>query len=67
MQTYTPISGMIVCANGAGDFVRKTDADSEIKRLRDALAFISRTVDTSQTCSKGNEEIAVVAMDALGE
>lgn len=44
------------------------DADElacENKKLRAALQFIADTVDTSQTCSEGNESIAVIAMDAV--
>lgn len=37
----------------------------ENANLREALTFIAATVDTSQTCSPGNEAIAIRAMDAL--
>lgn len=41
------------------------DLERENIKMRDALQFIADTVDTSQTCSPGNEAIALRAMDAL--
>jgi len=43
MKTYTPITGMIVCANDTGDYVEKPDYD----RLRKALSAALDVLDTN--------------------
>lgn len=33
IQTFTPVSGMIVCTGGTGDYVKKSDYDSVVSEL----------------------------------
>lgn len=66
MNTYTPIRGMILCANDSGDYVSKTEYDrleTELAALRQRLddapvvtviqsnGFFDLSVDCTRWCS----------------
>jgi hypothetical protein len=46
METYTPVRGMIVCANNTGDYVKKSAVLAEIEKL---LIGIDTTETTNES------------------
>ena len=69
IQTYIPVQGMIVCAEG-GEYVKKADYDDLLAKytsFKESLEFISTYTQEDDECRVTLTSEAHLAIEALND